>query len=357
MCRAVPVRVFRMVPSYTGAEKLYRLNIMQEKIRFGIIGSGWRSEIYLRIARKLPELFKVTSVLVRNHEKEATLSERFSVPVTMDRREFLDSKPAFIVDVVSKDSKYGILLEYAAEHVPVLLETPAGLTVQELKNIWKLYKLGAKIQVAEQYQFYSSYRQMISLVREHIIGEPQGILLSSVHDYHAASLARLILGLKHEPFSVSGKVFMHSIVETRSRTGLITDGRMAEKEQKIVTIDFSGNKQLFYVFNPVQYHSDLRSNTVVIYGERGEIHDSCVRYITADNKTGIRTLTCDGQNELTDDEQAVAECLKGMMRYTETGTEFYPLSAALQDAYTGIVMDLAVKKGRTVRSRAQVWQK
>jgi predicted dehydrogenase len=351
------VRFFQRVPPYNGPARFYRLNIMQNKIRFGIVGSGWRSEIYLRIARKLPEIFEVTAVLVRNHEKAAALSKIFSVPVTLDKNEFLGLKPDFIVDAVSKDAKYGILLEYAAVNVPVLLETPAGLTVQELKNIWKLYTHGAKIQVAEQYQFYSCYRQMISLVREHIIGEPQSILLSSVHDYHAASLARLILGLKYEPFSVSGKVFMHSIVETQSRTGSITDGRMAEKEQKIVTIEFSGNRQLFYLFNPVQYHSDLRSNTVVIYGERGEIHDSCVRYITADNKTGIRTLTCDGQNELTDDEQAVAECLKGMMQYTETGTEFYPLPAALQDAYTGIVMDLAVKKGRTVRTRAQVWQK
>ena len=45
-----------------------------EKIRFGLIGSGWRAEFYIRIAKALPERFELTKVLIRNKEK----GERFS---------------------------------------------------------------------------------------------------------------------------------------------------------------------------------------------------------------------------------------------------------------------------------------
>ena len=39
---------------------------MNKTIEFGIIGGGWRSEFYLRIARALPERFHVDGMLVRD---------------------------------------------------------------------------------------------------------------------------------------------------------------------------------------------------------------------------------------------------------------------------------------------------
>lgn len=35
------------------------------KIRYAIIGSGWRALFYIRIAKALPEQFEVTGILVR----------------------------------------------------------------------------------------------------------------------------------------------------------------------------------------------------------------------------------------------------------------------------------------------------
>lgn len=35
-----------------------------EKIRYGLIGSGWRAEFYIRIAKAVPEKFDLTAVLI-----------------------------------------------------------------------------------------------------------------------------------------------------------------------------------------------------------------------------------------------------------------------------------------------------
>ena len=37
-------------------------------INFVIIGAGWRSEFYLRIAKALPEVFNVSAIYIRNKE-------------------------------------------------------------------------------------------------------------------------------------------------------------------------------------------------------------------------------------------------------------------------------------------------
>ena len=46
----------------------------------------------------------------------------------------------------------------------------------------------------------------------------------------------------------------------------------------------------------------------------------------------------------------------GLRRYIEEGTECYPLAEGLQDAYTLILMEEALKDpGRLVRSETQIW--
>ncbi|WP_414171459.1 hypothetical protein [Clavibacter tessellarius] len=47
------------------------------QIRFGIVGSGWRSAFFLRIARALPERFAVTGLVTRSAETGRALEEEW----------------------------------------------------------------------------------------------------------------------------------------------------------------------------------------------------------------------------------------------------------------------------------------
>jgi len=48
-------------------------------IRFGIIGGGWRSLFFLRIAQAMPEQFEVAGMFVRNPTKAQELAATWSV--------------------------------------------------------------------------------------------------------------------------------------------------------------------------------------------------------------------------------------------------------------------------------------
>jgi len=59
---------------------------------------------------------------------------------------------------------------------------------------------------------------------------------------------------------------------------------------------------------------------------------------------------------LSDDEIAVATCLRSMGRYLDTGESFYSLAEASQDHYLSLMMDEATRSGRILESSDQVWR-
>ena len=46
-------------------------------IRYGIIGAGWRSEFYLRIAELLPKEFSLSGIYIRNSEKQKEFADKY----------------------------------------------------------------------------------------------------------------------------------------------------------------------------------------------------------------------------------------------------------------------------------------
>jgi hypothetical protein len=94
----------------------------------------------------------------------------------------------------------------------------------------------------------------------------------------------------------------------------------------------------------------------MIQGSRGEIDDLTIRYLDDQQKAVTRKITYQRDPFLPEDETAIRKCLIGMKDYIDRGIEFYPLSAALQDAYISILMDEAVQTGTRVQSRKQSWQ-
>ena len=83
-------------------------------IEFAIVGAGWRAEFFLRIARTLPDRFRVAGMAVRNGEKGKAVEAAWGVSTFRDIDGLLAaSKPAFVIVSVPQPAAPGIIAELA----------------------------------------------------------------------------------------------------------------------------------------------------------------------------------------------------------------------------------------------------
>ena len=237
---------------------------------------------------------------------------------------------------------------WAAKGIPVLSETPAGLDIDTLKAIRQDVEKGARIQVAEQYFLYPSIKAIIDECKSGTIGEPVSLTISVMHDYHAASVIRRMLGTGLEDVAITGKTFSMKVTDTRTRYEVLTEGRVVEKEEKHLIMEYADGKTAFYDFMSDQYRSPIRNRYINLRGTRGEIINDTVYYLDKDNLAACKKLDITnpyGYAGLSEDEAAITGILLGMKEYVDTGKEVYPMDEALYDAYMGILMCEAGKPG------------
>ena len=317
-------------------------------IRFAVIGSGWRSLFYVRIARALPDMFELTALLCRGQEKADRIQKEYGIHTTTSEDEVIVSKPDFVVSAVNKSSMSDVVRYWAAKGIPVLSETPAGLDIDTLKAIRQDVENGARIQVAEQYFLYPSIKAVIDECKSGTIGEPVSLTISAMHDYHAASVIRRMLDTGLEDVTVTGKTFSMKVTDTRTRYEVLTEGRVVEKEEKHLIMEYADGKTAFYDFMSDQYRSPIRNRYINLRGTRGEIINDTVYYLDKDNLAACKKLDITnpyGYAGLSEDEAAITGILLGMKEYVDTGKEVYPMDEALYDAYIGILMCEAGKTG------------
>lgn len=352
-------------------------------LNFVVVGSGWRSLFYVRIAKAYPKYFHLSALLCRTIEKAEYMQKEYGIHAVTDEEECRLVNPDFVVVAVNKDSIFPVTREWVLKGYPVLCETPAAMGLEDLKELWRLRsEVGGKIQVAEQYFMYPVYRAALRVIEEGYLGDPYMVNLSAVHDYHGASLIRRLLGVGFQNMKIYGKEYKYPVVETDSRYGLIEDGRVRESGRVRLTFEFEGGKTAFYDFNGTQYHSRIRSRHLNVQGLKGELDDWTLRWVDEDNRsreqviledpfgagTEIREIFLDGkelyrnpfyamgeEEMLPQDETAIGTLMLGMKGFIEDGTEAYPLSEGLQDAYVRILMEEALKGGKEVESETQIW--
>jgi len=92
--------------------------------RFAIIGAGWRSEFFLRIAQECPGRFEVTSVLGRNPEKTDALGAKWSVAIAASLEDLPATSPDFVMVSLPWATAPEMTLELSKRGVPVPSETP-----------------------------------------------------------------------------------------------------------------------------------------------------------------------------------------------------------------------------------------
>ncbi len=355
------------------------------KIRFAIIGSGWRSLYYVRIAQRLPELFELCGMYCRTEEKAEKIRNKNHIHTVTSEEEIEAMSPDFIVSAVNKASVAEVTLHWLEKGYPVLAETPCALDRQTLKKLYALHAEGKKLVIAEQYRKYPTNIARKKILDSGLIGEPHYVYLSQAHEYHGASLMRQFLNISCDmPFTVRAKEFRFPTVETLSRFEAFHDGRVTDKKRMTALLEFANGKACLYDFDSEQYRSPIRADSIRIQGVRGELNNSEVTWLDetwqpqkGTIRTGCRRTEYDDENPnlrfadevteialgqevlytppfglrgLTEDETAMAVMMKEMGEYVNGGEPPYPLEEALRDAWTGILMKEAAESGELLSS-------
>lgn len=349
---------------------------------FALIGaSGWRGQFFLRIARELPERFRVTGLMSRDAAKAETLRRQWDVPVFSELDELLRERPQFVVVSVPWAASPELLRELSERKMPVLAETPPAPDLESLAALYGQTK-GARIQIAEQLQFRPLHAARIALAQSGRLGRVSQAQVSVAHGYHGINLLRRYLSVNFENATISARSFESPIVAGAGREGLPDAEKIASADQTLAYFDF-GDRLGVFDFTGSQYFASIRASRTLVRGERGEIGDTKARYLLdfrtpvelefrrrdAGHDDDLRPLHHEGitlgeqwiyrnpfaPGRLSDDEIAVATCLQKMGEYVEGGPDFYSLAEASQDHYLSILMDQAVKSGQAVTTQSQVW--
>lgn len=353
------------------------------RVDFGIVGSGWRSEFFLRIARELPERFQVVGLVTRSEETGRKIESVWDVPTfrTVDQL-VAHTTPKFVVVSVPRQVAPETITRLAGHGIPVLTETPPGLDVAAILPLHQLVTDGAIIQVAEQYHLSPLLRAQLTIARSGKLGDISQVMVAQCHDYHGVSIIRRALGVGFSDARISAYTFSSPLMKGPDRTGDPEHETLITANQITARFEF-GDQLGVYDFAAEQYFSWIRANRLLVRGDRGEINNLEVSYLqdfrTPMFQTIRRVDTGEGGNlegrfvrgliagdewvytnqfmpaRLNDDELAIAECMVRMSDHVDGGPEFYSLAEASQDHYLQLLMKQAIATGEAVTSVRQPW--
>jgi len=351
---------------------------------FGIVGSGWRSEFFLRLARAAPDRLRATGVVSRRAERGVELTARWGVPAFRSADELLAAEtPDFVIVSVPWAVTPEATRELVGRDVRVLAETPPAPDLAGLRALWDDVGGSGLVQVAEQYLLMPGHAARLAVVREGVIGTPTSVQVSSTHLYHAVAMIRGLLGVGFAPAEVSARAFTAPLADPLTPDGWRGDATPRDATTTLATLDFGGGMGL-YDFTDNQWWNPLRSRRIVIRGTHGEIADERVVRL-ADPTTPVESrllrrqtgldlnlegndvehISFDGRvvyrnpfrgTRLSEDDVAVADLLELTGAWARgEGPEPYPLAEGLQDHRLSLAIEESVATGRVVATGTEAW--
>ncbi|WP_436763558.1 Gfo/Idh/MocA family protein [Streptosporangium sp. V21-05] len=352
--------------------------------RFGLVGSGWRSEFFVRLARQLPERLSVSGVVTRSRERGAEVEAAWGVPAFRSVEEMLGAgRPEFVIPSVPWPVTPEVTKELVGFGVPVLAETPPAADLDGLRDLWAAVGAGGLVQVAEQYSYMPGHAARLALVREGVIGQVTSAQISSTHLYHAVSLIRHLLGAGFGETTVTARSFTAPLADPLSRDGWTGDSTPKEAATTIATLGFAEGMGL-YDFTDNQWWNPLRARRVVVRGSLGEIVDDGVVRL-ADPRTPVESrlirrqtgidlnlegreldhISFDGRvvyrNEyrgahFSEDDLAVVSLLCRMTSWCRgEAPEPYSLADGCQDHLIGLAIGESLRTGADVTTAREAW--
>lgn len=361
--------------------------------RIGIVGSGFRARTMLRVLQALPDRFEVVGVATRNAADRAELAARgltaaglpgLPAPTYASVPELLaGGRPDVVLLTLPAGAAQPVIRDLAAAGVPVLTETPAAGTVEELTALQRLVDDGACVHVAEQYHLEPLVGAQLAVAGSGLLGTVTDAHVSVAHDYHGVSVLRRALGVTFEDATITARRDARRVLPSPSRAGDPEDLDLVDTVHATAWLDFGGRLGT-YEFDDVQYRSWVRSPALLVRGERGELRDDVVRHVGADGLPRRSTLervaaggagsheglflrgyTLDGdwlyRNEfrparLPDDELSIARIVADMADHVLHGAPSpYSVAEAAQDQYLQLEVRRAAASGERVRTQPQPW--
>ena len=237
-----------------------------------LLGTGWRSQFFVRIARLVPSVLEITAIYTHTEERAREL-ERNGLSVTSDLDRALSAPHDAVIVASGRNGFFGNLRLLHDNGEKIIAETTfLSLGEEELSEVEDYGGL-----VMEQYQHTPLFASVIaSLPRA---GKIDQLYLSGLHNHHSAAIARKILSIGHDlPDEISSIDYPSRIVRTGSRAGLDSAGEMEDYERRIRIMKFRSSL-FIHDFSSNQYHSYLYGKKLEIRGSSGIITESGVNSV------------------------------------------------------------------------------
>ncbi len=356
---------------------------MSDPIRFLIVGSRWRAEFFLRVARALPGEFEVAAVVTRTDREAERIAASWGVRTVRTLDEGLATGPEVVLSAVSWPSMPTVVRDVVAAGFKVMAETPPAPDLDGLRSLWTDVGGSGLVQVGEQYVLMPGHASRLVITSTGVIGRINAVEIASTHLYHATSLIRAFLGLDMEPATVTARTFSAPLVDPLVFDGWVKDPIPKPRTTTIATLDFGDGRMGLYDFVDNQWWNPLLARRIVIRGSHGELVDDSVTRLTADGpvtspiayrRTGV-DMNLEGNEvvhasfdgaviyrnpwvgtSLSEDDIAVASHLAAVGRWArEQGPEPYPLARACQDHALGLAIEESARTGADVRVEQEVW--
>ncbi|WP_328833901.1 MULTISPECIES: Gfo/Idh/MocA family oxidoreductase [unclassified Streptomyces] len=354
--------------------------------KFAIVGTGWRSEFFLRVAAELPGRFAVTGVHSRSAARREELAHRFgTLAVDSVEEAAKQGEPDFVIVAVPWPAAPEITQQIVELGVAVLEETPPAPDLPMMRALWS--RVGARdlVQVAEHNMFMPAHRARLRMVKEGLVGEPTGVQVTSNHLYHAVSIMRGLLDVGRGPTTVIANSVSTSLVEPIAFGGAFSDNPdPVPRTATLAILDFGGGRTGLYDFTENQWWNPLRHRRLTVRGTGGEIVDDRVVFLE-DPRTVVESVVTRRQTgldmnlegffldsiavngramyrnpyrpaRLSDEDIAAATIVERMSMWVRgEGPPPYPLADGLQDHLLGLAIEESARLGRPVVTETEPW--
>jgi predicted dehydrogenase len=352
--------------------------------RFGVIGTGWRAQYYLKLAAMLPDRLEVAGVVGSSPARAELSAVKWGVPAYATPAELVAHQhPEFLVSALPWGVTPAMTREAVSLSTPILCETPPAPDLDGLRSLWTDVGSSGLVQVAEQYSLMPSHASRLALARSGAIGQVTSVQVSSTHMYHAVALMRAFLGTGFGPAEANAHEFVAPLINPLVKDAWTDDDQPKDARTIIATVDF-GDGMGLYDFTDNQWHNQLRSRRIVVRGSAGEIVGdevvrltgprTIVRSDLARRQTGY-DLDLDAFDtdhisvgdtilyrnpfpglRLNDEEIAMSSMLMAMAAWCRNdGPAPYPLADGCQDHMVALAVEKAAATGETVSTEREAW--